>query len=66
MYVKKNCRIIVDTTNLRHSELASTGGQVNSAKLWWYGPEWLSNTELWPEDMVAEPIPESNAVKPKQ
>jgi hypothetical protein len=29
--------------------------------LWWYGPEWLSNTELWPKDIVTEPTPESNA-----
>ena len=43
------------------ADLASRGGQVDSAKLWWYGPEWLSNTELWPKDIVTEPTPESNA-----
>ena len=28
------------------ADLVSRGGQVDNAKLWWNGPEWLSNTEL--------------------
>lgn len=42
------------------ADLASRGGQVNNAELWWHGPEWLTNTELWPQDIVTEPSTESN------
>ena len=43
------------------ADLASRGGHVDNAELWWNGPEWLSNTELWPEDLVTGPTTESNA-----
>ncbi|KAK3730894.1 hypothetical protein QZH41_012605 [Actinostola sp. cb2023] len=43
------------------ADLASRGGGLSDAKLWWSGPQWLSNTESWPADIVPEPTTESKA-----
>lgn len=32
--------------------LASRGGNVANAELWWNGPTWLSDTEMWPDNPV--------------
>ena len=48
-------------TTSNPADLASRGGQVSNSKLWWYGPDWLPNQELWPEDIVPEASVESNA-----
>ncbi|XP_067039928.1 uncharacterized protein [Acropora muricata] len=34
------------------ADLASRGGQVTNAELWWNGPVWLSNSEKWPDNPV--------------
>ena len=34
------------------ADLASRGGQVTNAELWWNGPAWLRNPEMWPENPV--------------
>lgn len=31
-------------------DLASRGGNVTNAELWWNGPTWLSDPEMWPEN----------------
>ena len=43
------------------ADLASRGGQINNATLWWSGPKWLANPEDWPEDTVTKSSPESSA-----
>lgn len=43
------------------ADLASRGGDLKEAELWWNGPEWLSNVEGWPADIVTEPSLESKA-----
>ena len=48
----------------RHSsdnpvDLASQGGQVTNAELWWNGPAWLRHPENWPENPVTVKIPAS-------
>ena len=42
-------------------DLGSRGGQVNDSKLWWQGPEWLSDKDEWPTDIMTSPPPESQA-----
>ena len=39
-------------TGSNPADLASRGGDLKSAELWWNGPEWLSNPESWPADIV--------------
>ena len=34
------------------ADLASRGGQVANAELWWNGPTWLRDPEMWPENPV--------------
>ena len=34
------------------ADLASRGGQVTNAELWWNGPTWLRDPENWPENPV--------------
>ena len=34
------------------ADLASRGGQVTNAELWWNGPTWLRDPENWPENLV--------------
>ena len=34
------------------ADLASRGGQVTNAELWWNGPTWLRDPEMWPENPV--------------
>ena len=43
------------------ADLGSRGGQVDDSKLWWQGPEWLSEKEKWPRDIVTSRTPESQA-----
>ena len=43
------------------ADLGSRGGQVVDSKLWWQGPEWLSDKEKWPTDIVTSRTPESQA-----
>ena len=33
-------------------DLASRGGQVTNAQLWWNGTAWPRNPEMWPENPV--------------
>ena len=43
------------------ADLASQGGLVTEEnKLWWRGPEWLSDPRKWPENLVTAPSKESN------
>ena len=42
-------------------DLASRGGHVEEADLWWHGPRWLGSPELWPADVLNEPSEESQA-----
>ena len=48
-------------TDQNPSDLGSRGGPVENKKLWWDGPNWLSNQERWPEDITSVPTKESNA-----
>ena len=41
------------------ADLASRGGHVEEADLWWHGPRWLGSPELWPADVLNEPSEES-------
>ena len=34
------------------ADLASRGGQVTNAELWWNGPTWLRDPKMWPENPV--------------
>ena len=43
------------------ADLGSRGRQVDDSKLWWQGPEWLSDKEKWPTDIVTSRTPESQA-----
>lgn len=40
-------------------DLASHGGHVEKADLWWHGPKWLGFPEHWPADVLNEPSEES-------
>ena len=39
---------------------AGGGGEVNEDKLWWNGPEWLADKELWPPDIMTTASKESD------
>ena len=61
--IKSNLRV-----NWRHvatkdnpADLGSRGGSVKNKRLWWNGPDWLSNRENWPADITLEATKESNA-----
>ena len=41
------------------ADLASRGGHVEKADLWWHGPKWLGFPEHWPADVLNEPSEES-------
>ena len=41
------------------ADLGSRGGKVTGNQLWWNGPEWLSDKENWPPNLVTGPTPES-------
>ena len=41
------------------ADLGNRGGQVDDSKLWWQGPEWLSDKDKWPTDIVTSFTPES-------
>ena len=41
------------------ADLASRGGHIEHADLWWHGPRWLASPELWPVDALNEPSEES-------
>ena len=43
------------------ADLGSRGAQVDDSKVWWQGPEWLSDKEKWPTDIVTSRTPESQA-----
>ena len=36
------------------ADLASGGGMVTNAELWWNGPSWLRDPEAWPENPATE------------
>ena len=36
------------------TDLASCGGHVEKADLWWHGPKWLGFPEHWPADVLNE------------
>ena len=40
------------------ADLASRGGHVEKADLWWDGPRWLASPELWPTDVLNKPSEE--------
>ena len=41
------------------ADLASRGGHVEKADLWWDGPRWLVSPELWLADVLNKPSEES-------
>ena len=41
------------------TDLASHGGHVEKADLWWHGPKWLGFPEHWPADVLNEQSEES-------
>ena len=41
------------------ADLASRGGHVEDADLWWHGPRWLAYRELWLAGASNEPSEES-------
>ncbi|CAB4021652.1 Hypothetical predicted protein, partial [Paramuricea clavata] len=41
------------------ADLGSRGGSVEDSELWWNGPEWLSNRDLWPPNLVTKESAES-------
>ena len=44
-------------TNENPADVASRGGQITDSKLWWNGPEWLSDPTRWPENPVTASSP---------
>ena len=34
---------------------ASRGGFLSETPLWWNGPEWLDDSEKWPDNLKTEP-----------
>ena len=48
-------------TDVNPADIASRGGQVTHSKLWWNGPEWLSDPMRWPENLVTGSSPTSEA-----
>ena len=45
------------------ADLASREGQVTNAELWWNGPTWLCDPEMWPENPVTMKIQASEEAK---
>ncbi|KAK3727323.1 hypothetical protein QZH41_006278 [Actinostola sp. cb2023] len=43
------------------ADLGSRGGRVDKAELWWRGPEWLKDRNDWPNDIMTNTSPESQA-----
>ncbi len=43
------------------ADLGSRGGEVKNNKLWWDGPEWLSDKKQWPPDITTRATKESAA-----
>ena len=43
------------------ADLGSRGGSVTNAELWWNGPNWLGNPDVWPPEIIAKPSTESKA-----
>ena len=43
------------------ADQGSREGQVDDSKLWWQGPEWLSDKEKWPTEVLTSRTPESQA-----
>ena len=43
------------------ADLGSRGGSVEGSELWWNGPQWLSDHDLWPANLVTTDSPESAA-----
>ena len=41
------------------ADLASRGGQVINAELWWNGPAWLNDPKKWPDNPVTAKSPAS-------
>ena len=41
------------------ADLASRGGHIEEADLWWHGPRWLGSPEVCPADVLNEPSEES-------
>ena len=48
------------------ADLASHGGSVVGAELWWNGPARLSEPAEWPDDIIPRPSPESMAERKLQ
>ena len=48
-------------TNENPADVASRGGQITDSKLWWNGPEWLSDPTRWPENPVTASSPTSES-----
>lgn len=43
------------------ADLGSRGGEVKDDRLWWDGPEWLSEQENWPPNITTKATKESDA-----
>lgn len=46
--------------------LGSRGGSVTEAKLWWTGPQWLTDQSKWPADIMTQPSQESETERKVQ
>ena len=42
------------------ADLGSRGGEVTEDKLWWNGPDWLADKQLWPPDITTTASKESD------
>ena len=40
------------------ADIASRGVSLSETPLWWSGPEWLDDSEEWPDNLVTEPTAE--------
>jgi hypothetical protein len=43
------------------ADLGSRGGSVEGSELWWNGPQWLSDHDRWPANLVLTDSPECAA-----
>ena len=43
------------------ADVACRGGDVERREFWCCGSEWIPNPDHWPQDIVTQPITESNA-----
>ncbi len=51
------------------ADLPSRGVSVNDliqSRLWWHGPEWLRENEVWPDVIVSIPDDQLPGIKKKQ